>query len=86
MTIDAKESDVYCELTPAVPTDTCAVLNRLLQIADQGQGFDWRNYLELSPERATHNHGRGIAIACLQSFDHVEYIAPGNRVICRCNY
>ena len=57
-----------------------------LQIADQGQGFDLRNYLELSPERATHNHGRGIAIACLQSFDHVEYIAPGNRVICRCNY
>jgi len=28
-------------------------------IRDDGAGFDWRNYLELSPERAFDLHGRG---------------------------
>ncbi len=49
-------------------------------IRDQGSGFDWRNYLELSPERVFDNHGRGIAMARLISFDELSYNETGNQV------
>jgi DNA-binding response OmpR family regulator len=53
-----------------------------VRIKDQGKGFDWRHYLEISPERATHPHGRGIATSRLLSFTSVEYIGCGNEVLC----
>jgi DNA-binding response OmpR family regulator len=49
-------------------------------IQDQGDGFDWQNYLNISPERAFDSHGRGIAMACIYSFDKVEYHGNGNMV------
>ncbi len=51
-----------------------------ISIKDQGQGFDWHNYLELDPDRAFDNHGRGIAMAKMLSFDSIEYIGTGNKV------
>jgi CheY-like chemotaxis protein len=51
-----------------------------ISIKDQGQGFDWHNYLELDPDRAFDNHGRGIAMAKILSFDSIEYIGTGNEV------
>ena len=53
-----------------------------LEISDEGDGFDWRKYLEVEPSRVLHNHGRGIAMAKMLSFDSVEYNEKGNRVIC----
>jgi hypothetical protein len=53
-----------------------------VRIKDQGNGFDWRQYLEISPERATHPHGRGIATSKLMSFTSLEYIGCGNEVVC----
>ncbi len=49
-------------------------------IKDQGKGFDWRKYLEISPERAYDCHGRGIAMARMMSFKHLEYRADGSEV------
>jgi hypothetical protein len=49
-------------------------------IKDQGIGFDWHDYLDISPERAFDSHGRGIAMACMYSFDRVEYSGHGNVV------
>lgn len=49
-------------------------------ITDQGSGFDWRRYMEISPERASHTHGRGIAMAKLISFDQIKYLGSGNTV------
>jgi len=49
-------------------------------IKDQGKGFEWQRYLEISPERATHSHGRGIAMANMLSFDDIEYRGNGNEV------
>lgn len=49
-------------------------------IKDQGQGFDWSDYLELNPDRAFDNHGRGIAMAKMLSFDNLEYLGCGNEV------
>jgi CheY-like chemotaxis protein/anti-sigma regulatory factor (Ser/Thr protein kinase) len=52
-------------------------------IADQGEGFDWTAYLEISPERAFDAHGRGIALARRLAFDQLEYRGNGNRVEAR---
>lgn len=49
-------------------------------IKDQGKGFEWQQYLEISPERSGDSHGRGIAMANLLSFDSVEYKGNGNEV------
>jgi CheY-like chemotaxis protein/anti-sigma regulatory factor (Ser/Thr protein kinase) len=49
-------------------------------ITDQGPGFDWQRYLTVAPERVFDSHGRGIAMANLMSFHHLEYRDPGNRV------
>lgn len=51
------------------------------QITDQGDGFDWRNYLEVDPRRAFDVHGRGIAMAKAISFSRLEYRGNGNTVV-----
>lgn len=51
-----------------------------LTIQDEGEGFDWSDYLDFSPERAFDLHGRGIAMARLTSFDFLEYQGNGNTV------
>lgn len=50
-------------------------------ISDQGAGFDWRSYLEFSPERVFDLHGRGIAMSKAVSFDSLEYLGNGNTVV-----
>lgn len=52
-----------------------------LRIADEGRGFAWRDYLELSPERACDPNGRGIALARLMSFSSIAYEGCGNVAI-----
>ncbi|MDT4290933.1 response regulator [Methylomonas sp. MO1] len=49
-------------------------------IQDQGDGFDWQDFLDFSPERVFDLHGRGIAMARLMSFDRLEYQGNGNTV------
>jgi len=49
-------------------------------IKDEGDGFDWEEYLEISPERALNSHGRGIAMANAISFDELTYCGKGNEV------
>jgi CheY-like chemotaxis protein/anti-sigma regulatory factor (Ser/Thr protein kinase) len=51
-----------------------------ITIADQGDGFEWKQYLKMRPERAMDNHGRGIAMAGLLSFPRIEYRGKGNEV------
>jgi len=52
-----------------------------LRIGDDGQGFAWQDYLELSPERACDPNGRGIALARMMSFSHLRYEGCGNTVV-----
>ena len=49
-----------------------------LTIADAGSGFEYENYLEMSPERAFDPNGRGIAMSKMMSFDSLEYSGKGN--------
>lgn len=52
----------------------------VFNITDQGKGFDWATYLEMSEERLMHNHGRGIAMSRNIAFSSLTYNAPGNSV------
>ena len=54
-----------------------------LIVEDEGPGFDWAPYLELSPDRAFDTHGRGIAMAKALCFDEVRYEGRGNRVVAK---
>jgi anti-sigma regulatory factor (Ser/Thr protein kinase) len=51
-------------------------------IRDDGAGFCWRDYLELSDKRSGHPNGRGIALARMRSFPSLKYNADGNEVTC----
>ena len=53
-----------------------------ITIEDEGDGFDWEPFMEISPERATLPNGRGIAVAKMISFHSIEYIGKGNKVVC----
>jgi len=50
------------------------------KITDDGEGFDYNSYLEMDPDRAFDNHGRGIAMSRMLSFDTLEYVDKGNQV------
>jgi len=50
-------------------------------ITDEGTGFNFREYLEVSTHRNLNTSGRGIAIARVLSFDNVLFVKPGNQVI-----
>jgi CheY-like chemotaxis protein len=54
-----------------------------LTITDEGDGFEWDEYMNISPDRATHSHGRGIALSNMMSFDSIDYQGKGNQVLCR---
>lgn len=54
--------------------------NFVLEIEDEGQGFVWQDFLQIVPERATHSHGRGIAMAKMLSFDQLYYNDKGTKV------
>lgn len=49
-------------------------------IRDQGEGFDWQQYLVVDPSRAFDTHGRGIALSRSLSFDRVEFRGSGSEV------
>ena len=49
-------------------------------IQDEGGGFDWRQYLDFSPERAMDPNGRGIALSIMSTEDSVEYLGNGSTV------
>ena len=50
-------------------------------ITDEGNGFDWQDYLEMDPARIFDTHGRGIAMSRMVSFDGLEYQGKGNKVV-----
>lgn len=54
-------------------------------ITDEGNGFDWSRFLEIEPERGSHSHGRGIALARIISFSKLEYLGRGNQVLATVN-
>ncbi len=58
----------------------------ILEIADQGSGFDWQKFDTISEDRLFDLHGRGIALARNSSFDGMAYSPIGNVVSCWARY
>ncbi len=52
-----------------------------IYIQDEGNGFDWQQYMEFEPRRMTDPNGRGIALANSTNPGQIEYIGKGN-VVC----
>ena len=59
------------------PETSCASASRTRARASTGAAI-----MEISPERATHPHGRGIATRGSMSFTSVDYSGCGNEVLC----
>ena len=53
----------------------------IVSISDEGEGFDWREFLDFDPKRAFDLNGRGIALAATKSFDQLEFQGSGNTVV-----
>ncbi len=49
-------------------------------ITDQGKGFEWSEFLEISPDRAFAPNGRGIAVSRQVAFSSLSYQGKGNVV------
>lgn len=49
-------------------------------ISDQGDGFNWEDFLDFDTTRVMDNHGRGIAMANKLYFSTLEYMGKGNIV------
>jgi DNA-binding response OmpR family regulator len=52
-----------------------------LLIKDEGAGFAFSNYMEMSAERAFDPNGRGIAMSRMTSFDSLQYLGRGNQLV-----
>ncbi len=50
------------------------------RIEDQGHGFDWAHFLDISSDRIFDTHGRGIAMARHLAFKELRYEGRGNVV------
>jgi DNA-binding response OmpR family regulator len=51
----------------------------IVEIEDEGAGFDFRKYLHMDESRVFDNHGRGIALA--NQYLKLEYFGRGNKVV-----
>jgi CheY-like chemotaxis protein len=79
------EIDLRLQQSQYAKREACVKLRRFkdhvtFTIIDEGHGFVWQDYLELSPERMMDNHGRGIAMARKIAFTHLAYLNKGNIV------
>ena len=54
-------------------------------ISDEGDGFDWRRYIEFDPGRLADPNGRGIAMIGRLGFSCLEYRGNGNTVVATIN-
>lgn len=52
-----------------------------VKIQDQGQGFNWKSFIDFDPSRVTDPNGRGIAMANIMVPGKIEYQGTGSEVI-----
>lgn len=53
----------------------------VFKITDEGVGFNFKDFLEISTSRCLNMTGRGIAVAKVLCFDSLKFVEPGNLVI-----
>lgn len=68
--------DRYVEITFERESDLMS-----FKIEDQGAGFNYRDYLDIDLSANQTCHGRGIALARATSFDYLEFMGNGNKLL-----
>lgn len=51
------------------------------KIEDQGSGFNFKDYLNIDFSANQTPHGRGISLARATSFDYMEFLGKGNKLL-----
>ena len=75
-----ENTDIYASIDVSSNSD-CVTYT----IMDQGNGFEWDEFMEFNTTRVMHNHGRGIAMANELYFSSLRYEGNGNIVIVTVN-
>ncbi len=75
-----ENTDIYASIDVSSNSD-CVTYT----IMDQGNGFEWDEFMEFNTTRVMHNHGRGIAMANELYFSSLRYEGDGNIVIVTVN-
>ena len=75
-----ENADIYASIDVITNSD-CVTYT----IMDQGNGFEWDEFMEFNTTRVMHNHGRGIAMANELYFSSLRYEGDGNIVIVTVN-
>ncbi len=52
----------------------------LITVEDEGEGFDWKEFIDFDPTRMTDPNGRGIALANITPHTKLRYLGKGNQV------
>jgi CheY-like chemotaxis protein len=85
--LDSWESEIAKRLELPENKDVCATIDIVnntdgvaYTITDQGDGFEWDDFMEFDTTRVMDNHGRGIAMANQLYFSKLEYKGKGNVV------
>ena len=85
--LDSWESEITKRLELPENKDVCATIDIVnnndgvaYTITDQGDGFEWDDFMEFDTTRVMDNHGRGIAMANQLYFSKLEYKGKGNIV------
>jgi CheY-like chemotaxis protein len=55
----------------------------IVRVKDQGNGFDWRKFIEFDANRLMDPNGRGVMLSQNTGFDSVEYQGNGNEFMCK---
>ncbi|WP_374353923.1 response regulator [Chitinimonas sp.] len=50
----------------------------VIEVEDEGAGFEWQKYMDFDPVRVFDPNGRGISMARTMSFDELHYTGKGN--------
>ena len=78
--IDARLRDAPYKDRRVVVDVTRTATHTRFRITDEGRGFDWHSYVDLTMARAFDTHGRGIAMARKMAFEAMAYMGTGNIV------
>lgn len=75
-----QKSESCCDKKVSVYFEVCEK-ELIVEVTDEGEGFDYEKFLSLTPERAFDAHGRGIFMTKNMYLKHLEYKNGGKTAV-----
>jgi CheY-like chemotaxis protein len=86
------EEEITSRLQNPLYADRCvkvlfekSATDSVVTVTDQGNGFDWQDYLDFRADRMFDLHGRGIALSRIMCFNKLEFFGNGNIAVITVN-